>query len=123
LPDWWEQDYFGSLTGTHPNTDIDQDGMNQLQEFLAGTSPASAQSRMRVTSMVRQSTNQNPTLTWSSVPGKTYRVMWSSGLGSWSASLPNSLITAQAGQTSLSYSDTTATGVPKRFYRVEVVPP
>lgn len=123
LPDWWEQIHYGAPTGTNPNTDSDHDGMTQIQEFLAGTSPVSPLSRLQVTSMAGPSGAANPTLTWTCVPGKTYRVLHSGNLGSWSSSLPNSLITAQAGQTSLSYTDPTATGVAKRFYRVEVVPP
>lgn len=123
LPDWWERNFFSSLTGTNPNTDNDHDGMTQIQEFLAGTNPISAQSRLSVTSLIRPSSTNNSTITWSSVPGKTYRVLRSSSLGSWSNNLPNSQLTALTGQTSLSYTDTTAAGVPKRFYRVEVVPP
>jgi subtilisin family serine protease len=123
LPDWWEQIHYGTATGTNPNTDTDHDGMTQYQEFLAGTSPVSPLSRLQVTSMAGPSGTANPTLTWSCIPGKTYRVLRSGDLVSWSSSLPDSRITAQAGQTSLSYTDPTASGVAKRFYRVEVVPP
>jgi subtilisin family serine protease len=30
LPDWWELQYFGHLTGTNPNADADHDGMSNL---------------------------------------------------------------------------------------------
>lgn len=42
LPDWWELEYFGHLTGTDPNADPDHDGMSNLQEWLAGTNPTNA---------------------------------------------------------------------------------
>ncbi len=43
LPDAWEQTYFGSLTQT-PGSDFDGDGYTNLQEYNAGTNPASAAS-------------------------------------------------------------------------------
>jgi hypothetical protein len=40
LPDWWEQQYFGSATAAAPDDDPDQDGQTNLEEFQAGTDPA-----------------------------------------------------------------------------------
>ena len=44
LPDWWELEYFGHLTGTDPNADPDHDGMSNLAEWIAGTNPTNAAS-------------------------------------------------------------------------------
>ncbi len=52
LPDWWEQTYFGQLTGTPPNTDADHDGLSNLSEWLAGTNPTNAASTLRLTATV-----------------------------------------------------------------------
>lgn len=38
LPDWWEWEYFGSI-GVDPNADPDGDGLNNLQEYQASSSP------------------------------------------------------------------------------------
>src|SRR5258706_15486697 len=48
LPDWWELRYFGQLTGTGPNADPDQDGLGNLSEWLAGTTPTNAASSLRL---------------------------------------------------------------------------
>ncbi len=123
LPDWWEKTYFNQLTGIAANGDADGDGLSNLQEFLAGTSPTDASDALRFTSFGTNDLNGSTQITWSSVPGKTYQLWRTDSLnGTWLSDLPNSLITADAGQTSLSYSDTTSNGVPRRFYRVSVLP-
>jgi hypothetical protein len=37
IPDWWEQQYFGSMTNCAPDADPDGDGMPNLLEYLAAT--------------------------------------------------------------------------------------
>jgi subtilisin family serine protease len=69
LPDWWEQEYFGHLTGTDPNADPDHDGLNNLSEWVAGTNPTNAASGLTLT--VIPATNA-VVLAWPSVAGKTY---------------------------------------------------
>ena len=60
-------------------------------------------------------------VTWPSVPNKTYRVLYTDTLGAaWQSSLPGSQVTATSAETT--YTDSTVTGVSRRFYRVEVVP-
>src|SRR5207253_263329 len=71
LPDWWEQNYFGHLTGTDPNADADHDGLSNLSEWLAGTNPTNAASVLRLTVA---KTNNGVVLRWPSVAGKTYRL-------------------------------------------------
>lgn len=39
VPDWWEQQYFGSTTNCAPEADPDGDGMPSLFEYLADTNP------------------------------------------------------------------------------------
>jgi subtilisin family serine protease len=71
LPDWWEQQYFGHLTGTDPNADPDHDGLDNLAEWLAGTNPTNAASGLRLTAV--SVTNFNTVaLSWPSVAGKNY---------------------------------------------------
>ena len=124
LPDWWERIYFGPLTGANPNGDADHDGMTNLQEFLAATSPANPQDRLRVSALVKINPGGGFVVTWSAVAGKSYRVQYSDFPGgAWLANLPNSQITAATGQTSLSYTDTTAAATAQRFYRIEALAP
>jgi hypothetical protein len=39
LPDWWERLYTGSSSTALPGGDLDNDGINNLQEFAFGTDP------------------------------------------------------------------------------------
>ena len=124
LPDWWEKTYFNQLTGIDPNGDPDRDGQTNLREYLSGTIPGDPLSALRVSSFAKAGAGGASIVTWSSVPGKTYQVFRADVLtGIWLADLPNSLITAAAGQTALSYTDTTTNGASQRFYRIEVVTP
>ena len=73
LPDWWELQYFGHLTGTDPNADPDHDGLSNLGEWLAGTNPTNAASGLPLTAV--SVTNLNTVLlSWPSVTGKAYRL-------------------------------------------------
>ncbi len=45
LPNWWRQQYFGSLAAIDPNADADGDGVTNGQEYLDGSNPNSAASR------------------------------------------------------------------------------
>ena len=47
LPDSWEQLYFGHL-GVNPSADADGDGLTNLQEYQAGTSPTDAGNALRI---------------------------------------------------------------------------
>ena len=73
LPDWWELQYFGHLTGTDPNADADHDGMSNLAEWLAGTTPTNASSCLQLIAI--PSNNPNVfVVSWPSVAGKYYRL-------------------------------------------------
>lgn len=45
LPNWWRQQYFGSLAAIDPSADADGDGVTNGQEFADGSNPSSAASR------------------------------------------------------------------------------
>lgn len=123
LPDWWEQQYFGGLSKT-PDADSDRDGTTNLEEFNAGTNPASATSVLRISSVQWSIADDGFLLTWPSVPGKTYQVQYAdSPAGPWFEDLPDSRLVGQDGQISLSYIDVTAAAVPRRFYRARLVLP
>jgi subtilisin family serine protease len=79
LPDWWEQQFFGHLTGTDPNADPDHDGASNLAEYLAGTDPASFDSALRLTALRAADTN-GVVLEWQSVAGRYYRLLCATNL-------------------------------------------
>ena len=70
LPDWWEQQYFGHLTGTDPNADPDHDGMSNLQEWLAGTNPTNTSSCLRLIALPYNKNTNTFVVRWPSVAGK-----------------------------------------------------
>jgi hypothetical protein len=119
--DEWKVRFFGSLTAPEadPNADPDLDGAPNWAEYVAGTSPTDAASRLRfapVSTLVANGQRQ-VVLSWLSAPGKVYEVLTSSAPtpGSWS------LLTSVSGTgTVLSVSDTNPPG--PRFYRLRVVP-
>jgi hypothetical protein len=83
IPFEWMTQYFGTdLTKwPSPTADSDGDGVNNLQEFLAGTIPTNAASAL-MTSL--QKSNQGFFLNWNTVPGQTYQVLTTSNLTTWS---------------------------------------
>jgi hypothetical protein len=58
LPDWWELNYFGVLTGTDPNGDADHDGASNLFEYLTGTNPTNPISCFHITHLTPGSPNK-----------------------------------------------------------------
>lgn len=71
----------------------------------------------RITQLIR-APNGEVSLAWDVESGYRYQVRWSPDLTNWSASLPNSLITAGSTGTSSVFTDTTAPGNPTRFYQI-----
>jgi Tol biopolymer transport system component len=115
MDDDWEMAYFSTLA-RDGHGDFDNDGMNDLVEFLSGTDPANSGSVFRVLTLTAPS-NGNKTLLWSAVPGRTYRVQYASFVGSqiWT-DLPIAPVTAVG--TTASATDTSAGAATNRFYRV-----
>jgi hypothetical protein len=82
IPDSWEQQVFGNVSPTRTQTtDTDGDGMSDYAEFIAGTNPTNAASFFQVNSEV--ATNRSATLSWTSAPGRGYRVLGSSDAVNW----------------------------------------
>ena len=118
LPDWWETDHFASL-GVNPSADPDGDGMNNRQEYLAGTHPNNSASRLTIAE-AGLLPGGDFTLTFPSVAGIRYRIETSDTLApnSWS---PLGLDLTGTGGI-LPATDFTANKPAKRFYRVRVIP-
>lgn len=72
VDDWWEAQYFG-LSGFSANSDSDHDGLNDQDEYVAGTDPTSVISVLSISA----STNGPVApfhFQWSSVAGKIYDI-------------------------------------------------
>jgi hypothetical protein len=82
LPDDWQARHWGAAPSgwPPPTADSDGDGANNLQEFLAGTNPADAQSVLRLSWM---STPLGTRLAWNTEPGFVYQVQVSRDLKAW----------------------------------------
>ena len=117
LPDWWELQYFGHLTGADPNADPDHDGMNTLSEWIAGTNPTNAASVLRLR-LVSATNDNNIVVSWPSVAGKYYWLERSTNLLTGFNSIVGTNLAATAPTNTL--SDTTVLPGKARFYRVGV---
>lgn len=82
LPDDWQTLVFGANKANwgSPLRDFDQDGVSDLNEFLAGTNPNDAASVLK---MQINSTGQGWRVGWNSVSGLIYKLQGSSNLSEW----------------------------------------
>ena len=79
IPFEWMSEYFGSdfSKWPSPTADSDGDGLNNLQEFLAGTVPTNSASALLVQ---LNNSPQGMFLSWPTQPGQTYQVQVKSNL-------------------------------------------
>ena len=81
IPNGWKARHFGAATAAKAGAldDWDTDGMNNLDEYRAGTFPASAASRFQIVDFRIQSGGSH-SLQWTSVAGKRYTIQGSANL-------------------------------------------
>jgi hypothetical protein len=83
ISDAWEQQFLGSVSTNHPATiDTDGDGMTDYAEFIAGTNPTNAASKLAL-SVPLSPTSGMVQLTWTTVPGRAYRLDMSTNGTTW----------------------------------------
>jgi hypothetical protein len=122
IPNGWKQQY--GLDPFDPNLageDPDHDGMNNLQEYLAGTNPTNAASCLKITSVAM--TNGNVRVSWSAVGGKSYVLQTNSVMGSTFADDSPVITVPGMGQVVTNYLESGIAAAGRaRFYRVRLGP-
>ncbi len=82
MSDSWERYYFDIATPNRTqDTDSDGDGMSDYAEFIAGTNPTNAASKL-VFLAVTPLANRRVQLDWAAIPGRLYQVQTASTLRS-----------------------------------------
>ena len=126
LPDPWEK--ANGLDPLDPGdalADDDGDRQSNRNEYLAGTDPQDPDSRLAITAATRAAAAMQ--LTWSSVPGKQYRIQWSDDLVAWTlldgGGSPVVVEASPGAATSYSVAIPGSPQPVRRFYRVELVVP
>ena len=113
----WLQQYGLPVDGTADTVDSDHDGMNNWQEWRAGTDPTNALSVLQMLAPTNGASGV--TVAWQSVANRSYYLQRSLDLSAQPPFLNvQSNIVGQAGTTT--YTDTNAAGTGPFFYRVGV---
>jgi len=102
-------------------TDLDQDGQSNFAEFLAGTAPNNAASRLEITAATVNRDTGAYSLRWTSVPGRNYRVYASALPGADTGSSITPVFPAAAGATT-TFSGTLGGPPIRQFFSVRVIP-
>ena len=111
----WLQLYGLPTDGSADFTDSDSDGMNNWQEWLAGTDQTNQLSVLKMVSVSSGAPGLN--VIWQSVTNRTYYVLRGANLSQPLSNIANNL----PGQlNTTTYTDTTATNSGPYFYRVGV---
>ena len=75
LDDAWERLLFLRQKGTDPHADQDQDGFDNLYEFLVGSDPTTISPPFRIDTLESDCQTDQLTLTWKSVVGRRYQLL------------------------------------------------
>ena len=118
LPDWWEQNYFGSPTAAVAGLDSDGDGQSNEKEFVAKTNPLDRRYYTRIFSITR--TNGDVRVWFTSNLEQKFTIERTDDLilGPWS-DISGTVWGHTDAQT---FNDVGGASPAQRFYRVRVLP-
>lgn len=119
IPDWWEYNYTGLITGLLAGADSDADGVNNEDEWVAFTDPTDGSRYFEVsTDSSGTDTNGAFVLTWPGAAGRLYDVFWTTNLLEWS---PDPIVTnAPATPPFNMYTDEVHAAESSGYYRIRV---
>jgi clumping factor A len=118
IHDAWEVFYFGSKETCDPLGHGDDDGMNNYQEFVAGTDPKDSSSVLRFALCAEPAASAGVVFSWASASNTLYIIERATNLMSgFQASLESSVPATPPQNT---YTDTTANVIGPYFYRIRV---
>jgi hypothetical protein len=119
LDDRFQRKWFPLFTVTNaaPAADPDNDGFPNSSENVAGTNPTNAASILKIDSIKQDITGAR--VTWGSVPGKTYQLLFRSPVTNPSWTPVGTPALASTSTTNKLDPNGTSTN---RFYRVQVLP-
>jgi titin len=123
IPNAWRAAHFGGSGATTNSTscaacDPDHDGLSNLQEFLAGTNPTNASSRLLIGAP--SPNGADVIVSFSSVAGVPYRVEFKDDVATAGWTPLADQIIGVGGL--MQITDAGARTLPKRFYRLDVLP-
>lgn len=112
LPNEWETRY--AVSDAH--ADDDEDGFDNLAEYIAGTNPTNKMSYFKVSSSTMATTGDVQfVVEWISLPDRVYSIQWSTNLAEGFHSLETGLAYPQQ-----SYTNAADAMSPQRFFKVDV---
>jgi len=114
----WLQQYGLAIDPTIDSADPDGDGLNNWQEWQAGTSPTDALSTLRLLTPIQ--IGLDLVVRWASVPGKYYFLDWTTNLGAPPIFEPLATHLPASATNTTTFTHTNATSLGPLFYRVGV---
>ncbi len=117
--DDWKIKFFGSVDNpaAADNVDADGDGATNLQEYLAGTNPSDANSRLHLNapSVTTVNSVRGVNLSWLTAPGKSYLVQSSASLtGPWTT------VSTASGDGNVAQVRVSGGAASSQFYRLQL---
>lgn len=118
IDDSWEITFFSNTNTWSGNDDADNDGIINLNEYIAGTNPTNIQHFFSIQDYAATLSNDCSTLSWQSYADRFYTVISSSNLSTWS-NVKNKTYLSGTGST-MSHTNTSMSTNSLNYNRVTV---
>jgi hypothetical protein len=115
----YAQQYGLATDGSQDFLDTDGDGMNNWQEWIAGTHPTNSNSALRMLPLIPTNTPPGIIVSWQSVGGRTYILQRSTDINS-PAGLSTTFSNIPGQPATTTFVDTNTPVLPSAFYRVGI---